>query len=486
MISDELKAILDTIKARDLNEIFVIDANNEKNITLDDFYKDILLLSREIDNYNLCNKIALVLENSYFLMVLYFSCLISKRLAIPIDPKLGQKRILEVLDELDDVDVVCEEGWDFGSIKKLGINDFFIQDKSGLNSIDFFEKINELDITQTYLITFTSGTSGKLKGVKNSLANLLLCANAFIKLHKINPTQIFAHNMVMTYMAGIFNTIFIPFVACSKIVLCERFSINFATKFWNIVNKYNIDTFWFSPTMLAMLQKMDRDIIGIEYCKKNETFWYVGTAPLTNKLKKEFEEKYAVKLYQSYGLSETLIISSVEEKSHNEHAEPGVGKLLSGVQISFDDNNEILLNVPWMYLGYTNTPDSEYFSNNMYKSGDVGVLKNNILFITDRKKDLIIRGGINLSPKLIETSIESISGVEEIAIVAIKDDMMSEKIGCALVLKKNVKLEDVKKQILEQVKSLGYGYTVDNIVVTDELCRNLNGKIDKNRIEGLF
>jgi len=106
-------------------------------------------------------------------------------------------------------------------------------------------------------------------------------------------------------------------------------------------------------------------------------------------------EKYGVELLPSYGLSETLFISTRVKGDMG--AEASVGSVLPMVNLQFSDAEEIFLDVPWMFLGYSNENTAEYFDGKYYKSGDLGEIVQGHLQITGRKKDLIIRGGMNIT-----------------------------------------------------------------------------------------
>src|SRR5690606_18696052 len=114
---------------------------------------------------------------------------------------------------------------------------------------------------------------------------------------------------------------------------------------------------------------------------------------------KLFEKKYLLDLYESYGLSETLIIST---NCPSAKKQGSVGILLEGASVSFASDGEILVHVPWMFQGYLNVGNSTALLNGWFSSGDVGTQKEGFIYVTERKKDLIIRGGINISPKLIK------------------------------------------------------------------------------------
>ncbi len=484
--SEKIANIIDKISKRELSDIFIYDDIAGRTIAVGQFYRDVLTTISLMEKRKLNKTIILIMNNCYELVVLYFACLLSSRVASPIDPKLGKDSIVEITKGEKNTSFITDEQWLIEEREESNYKTLFQNNDVTINESDFIPLLYSIDFNDLYLLSYTSGTSGKFKGVKNSAANLFLAAEAFCILQEINSERCFLHSMVMTYMAGILNTIFMPFVSCSSIVLCERFSVDVAVNFWSIMSRYNINSLWLSPTMLALILKVNRGDNGIEYCKDNSIDWFIGTAPLSENLKRMFEDKYSVKLYESYGLSETLFISSVTAKSHRSGVSCGVGELLGGVKIIYGEANELLLDVPWMFLGYSNEPTEDYFEDSLYKSGDIGNIADGILYITERKKDLIIRGGINISAKAIERIVLQNSFVNEAIVLPLKDDLMGEIICCAVILNSDTDIKALQKNIKKEVKKFGNGYTVDRLIAVDEFICNLNGKIDKTRMKELF
>ena len=156
-----------------------------------------------------------------------------------------------------------------------------------------------------------------------------------------------------------------------------------------------------------------------------------------------------------------------------------MGKLLEGVEYKFGDDGEMLVKVPWMFLGYTNEPTEHYFSGGYYKTGDLAKIEDGILSITGRSKDLIIKGGMNLSPALIENVVTSIEGVEECSAFSVLNKFKEELVvlGYSSTLKDT---EELEKTISAAVlNALGKNYMIDRFYHVASIPKNVNGKNDK-------
>lgn len=466
----------------DFNSIFVTDTLAKKSYSYNDFFARCIELARTFKSQKQRTHTVFVMENSIELLSCYFASIFAGKIATAIDPLKGKDEIANILGSISDSYIVTDKV----GMAKLDSIDLLLEPGSfdavspvrtevKESVVDYF---TSRDFDNDYLLTFTSGTTGNTKGVRHSLNNLLKSADAFNRYFNMGKEQIFAHFMPMTYMAGILNSIFQPFVACSQIVIMGRFSPMRAFTFWQMIAEYKVNAMWLSPSMLTIILKVGNHKVGQEYCSQVKPLFFIGTAPLHMSTRQEFEATYDVTLFASYGLSETLFLST-ETPETLALGGGNVGKLLEGVEYRFGEDGEFLVNVPWMFLGYTNEPTENYFEGSSYKTGDLAKIEENILSIVGRSKDLIIKGGMNISPTLIESVVTEVTGVEECSAFSIMSDMKEELI----VLGYSAQTKDVdaiEKEIASKVVSkLGKNYMIDYFYRVSAIPKNINGKNDK-------
>ena len=368
--------------------------------------------------------------------------------------------------------------------RKADFKDFKIRNLE-VNYLDLTNIFVKIDYDSLFIITFTSGSTGKSKGVMHSFNNFAFSSEKFSKQFGFNKTHKFFHNLPMSYIGGILNLLILPLISESKIIISDRFDISKIINFWHEPIKYSANTFWFPPTIISLLLKLDRGDIGTNYSKKNKIIGLVGMAALKENVKKEFEEKYKIPLFESYALSETFFLST----NFPEYDKAGTtGKLLEDVKIEFSQEGEILIDVPWMFLGYIGLKNDEFFVESKYISGDIGRMDNEgYLQLTGRKKDLIIKGGINISPKKIEDFLSKFDFLEECIAIGVEDEILGEKIVCFYVTKRSRLDNDIIKEINRDiVKNVGIEYNIDEFVSIDEIPRNLNGKIDRPKMREIY
>lgn len=471
LIKDKVIQQLLTI---DREAVFVIDEINQKKYKYKDILEHCISISRCLARFE-TEEVLVCLDNGIELFLLYFAAILSNKTIIPVDPQKSIDEIGRICELHPHARLVSDTPIKNNKIiQPAQIFNYCSQCKSKWGDFNYFDTI---DFQKTYLITYTSGSTGSPKGVKHCLNSLFYSAFDFNELMDFNEKSIVAHVMPMTYMAGILNTILLPLIAKSKIVLLPRFNIGEAAQFWGQVQMYKINTFWLSPVMLKLLYTLDPKGKAGEYLSSGEMKFCIGTAPLSQNTKRQFEERYQVCLFESYGLSETLFIASNHADSFG--PKQSSGEILHNVELKIMEDGEILLKTPWMFLGYTNDHTENYFQEGYYKTGDLGYMENNLLYITGRKKELIIKGGMNINPHDIQLKILETNLVRDCCVAGVT--LEEEKIVCWYVGDKTE--EELKKNINLHIETtLGPIYKVDIFKKADNLPRNLNGKLDKLKL----
>jgi len=230
---------------------------------------------------------------------------------------------------------------------------------------------------------------------------------------------------------------------------------------------------------------------GKIYCKKNIRLVLSGTAPLPQSVKQTFEKNYNVKIFENYGLSETLFVSTINPKNHSSNS--GLGKVLpnvkirivdkQGKEVSNGDEGEILVKTPYLTEIFANQANSKKLSQGWFETGDLGKIIHQNLFITGRKKDLIIRGGINISPANIENIFHKNKHVLECAVVGIPHKFQGEEIIAVIRIDENENFEKIKDALnISCKKNLSTLEQPSRIVNLKQFPHATYGKIQKNKI----
>lgn len=422
-------------------------------------------------------RVAFVCSNSPELLILYWAMLMLNGVAMPLDALKGELEIRDMLATAEPDLVVFDSPFEteFPMVTTADLR------QAAAESSAPFPGYGSLDYDHDYLVVFTSGSTGRAKGVIHSFRDLFLSAESFAARFGFGPDNVFFHNFPMAFMAGILNTFVMPLISGSQVIVGERQSVVAACAFWNRVAATGADTFWFNPTFCNLLLQLDRGTVGTDYCRGRRVVACIGTAPLDPRTKQAFEAKYGFELFESFGLSETLFIST--NTPQVPRVAGSVGVILDGASVTHAQDGELMLDAPWTLRRYLR---SETPCQRPFPSGDLGEIRDGNLFITGRKKDLIIKGGINVSPRKIELFLsERFPSVGNVAVVGCPDPVMGEKTVCCLV--GAVPGPETRKRINQGLRDeLGKDYVVDEFAGLDAFPLNVNGKIDKPALRKAF
>jgi long-chain acyl-CoA synthetase len=287
------------------------------------------------------------------------------------------------------------------------------------------------------MLLYTSGTTAKPKGVMITHGNVLSSfANAF-QLNPDLPKGPMLHMLPLTHVFGILMLKLANGWGLSSVLL-SQFD---PTRALQSIERHKPHYMPVVPTMLVyLLHHPERDKYNVSSLRRITN----GGAALSEPLRLDFERAFGCRVEQGYGLSESVAVAAgyAEDTPYR----PGsAGVATPGVQIRIlDENNETLpprglgeicLSGGNITQGYWQDAEATRaaFSDGWLHTGDVGYLdEDGFLFITDRKKDLIIKGGENISPREIEEILANHPAVAESAVIGIPDPVFGEEI-CAVV-----------------------------------------------------
>jgi long-chain acyl-CoA synthetase len=430
-------------------------------------------------------RVLVLLPNGVPLAATYFACLMAGIVIVPVNPALTAKEIGTILRLAKVSLVVFSAGTSSrlnGAVVKLTVPSLkfvrsgaagYERETTGEGAILDLDRIERVewglpfsDCRQedSFLLLFTSGTTALPKGVVHSAGSELGNAVTFNATMGFDKESRFLHLWPMAYSSGILNTLLSPFMAEGSVILANPFDARSPLGFWNTVIENKVNTLWLSPTMLAVLLAVDRDARGPAYCKEYLRAVCCGTAALPLVLKRNFEQKYGVEIYESYGLTELLLVAA--NSPRYPRRDKSVGTALPGVDIRVgrpegtDDNDdiggEILVRTPYAMAGYVDPNSGELSklaAGSYYQTGDIGRLDaDGNLFITGRKKDLIVRGGQTISPAAVREALLSCADVEDAYVVGLPHQFYGEEVGAVVKLRAGVHFAQVKGRILEHCR----------------------------------
>ncbi len=291
-------------------------------------------------------------------------------------------------------------------------------------------------------ILYTSGTTGRPKGVVQTHKNLY--SNAMNGWNSAKTRRIGETNLLVLPLAHTFglSALLSGFLSAGRSILMRWFS---ADDVLALIERHRVKSMSGVPTMFVYMLNHPR---ASDYDTSSVERWLVGAAPMPVSQLEEFERKFGGTMYVGYGLTESCPGVAVEREGMPR--KPGsTGVALQGVTIRILDDEgrdvapgtmgEITVQGDNVSPGYYRNREATTaaFRDGWLLTGDIGYLdEDGYLFVVERKKDLLIRGGFNVYPKDVEEVIYHHPAVSEAAVVGVPDSLMGEEV-CAYVVKKD-------------------------------------------------
>lgn len=395
------------------------------------------------------------LDNSYFYILIYFACFINNFIIVPINKNI-QKKEINKLKKIIKPKLIISKEFDYEKVnikknKKINFN---------------VHKINS--------VFFSSGTTGEPKGIMHNYKSLINSAKNFQYLKKRKNMK-FLSFLPMSYMAGFLNSIIYPLISNGTIIIKKKFDYDLIKNFFLIIKKYKINTLWATPTNIILLNRIHKKSKN-KYLKEI----FVGMAKLNQKDKLTFKRKFNIKCLESYGTSEALFVSV--KKNYNENSSSG--NLVKNTNIKFN-NKEIIVYSNSIMAGYYFNEKSLSISKNnkFFNTGDLGYIKNGQVYITGRKKDLIIKGGENIYPSEIENILLKSKKIKNTKVFGIDDEIAGEEIVIAIEPSEKKDQSLIRKYICSQLKPI---HQPKHILFVNNIPVNANGKIDIKKLKKLI
>jgi acyl-CoA synthetase (AMP-forming)/AMP-acid ligase II len=382
-------------------------------------------------------------------------------------------------------------------------------DEELLKSKSIFSSDEAVTKDDEALIVYTSGTTGNPKGVVLTQYNLLADAKGISEWHEITNSQRMMCVLPIHHVNGTIVTLVTPMYAGAGVVLNQKFQSEY---FFERIEKEKVNIVSVVPTLLAFL---------IEYYKskpqtplpKPHTLRHIicGAGPLTVELGEQFEDTFGIRIVHGYGLSETTCYSCylpihLTDTRHKhwmrDFGFPSIGCAIpqNEMMIAGEDGNELApsekgeiairgFNVMKYY--YNNDEANEKtFSYGWFRSGDEGFYEigedgNKYFFITGRLKELIIRGGVNLSPLEIDEVIARCPGVKAGIAVGFENDFYGEEVGAYVQKIEGTSLTE--KEVIDHcLANLPFSKTPKVVIFGNDIPVTSTGKYQRNKCKPLF
>ncbi|MBI2710929.1 MAG: AMP-binding protein [Actinobacteria bacterium] len=350
----------------------------------------------------------------------------------------------------------------------------------------------EPDEDATATINYTSGTTARPKGVEQTHRALWLNATTFGWHTGVSDRDTYLHTLPMFHCNGWG----MPFATCAMGVPQVVLRKVDGTEILRRVDRYGVTLLCGAPAVVnAILDaaaSWDGDIPG-----RGTTRMVVAGAPPPTRTIERIESELGWEFIQIYGLTETAPLLTINRgRAEWDGLDPGAraaklsraGAPAIGIRVRVDGQGEVLGRGNHVLEGYWEQPDAtaDAIVDGWFHTGDGGSLDGEgYLTISDRKKDVIISGGENVSSIEVEDALFSHPGVAEVAVIGIPDDKWGELVTALVVTAPGAQVTD--QELIAHCRARLAGFkTPKRIEFRDSLARTATGKLQKFKLRAPY
>ncbi len=443
------------------------------------------------------DKVVIFMPNVPEFVISYFAIQRIGALVVPINAKLTKPEINYILNHSNASAIIAHE-LIFESVKTLDANILKIKTgeewgewKSFTNIINnASSQVVDCSLVESDLSTllYTSGTTGKPKGVLFSYRNILTVAQMIAVEMEVKPESRILLMMPLSHSAPLHLFLMAGMTVGSTLVLRATFTPDLLIE---AAESEQTTHFFGAPVAYLLTAKV---LQNKEANLSSMLWWVYGGAPISTGevefIKKEFKTDNLVCVYglTEAGPSGSLLFSEEHDNKAGSigkraplHTEIRIGDE-AGNDVDVNEVGEILIKGPGNMIGYYKNEQAteETFVNGWLKTGDLARYdEDGYIWIVDRAKDLIISGGANIYPLEIENILINHPDIQEVAIIGRKNEDWGETPMALYVSEKEIKSEDMKLFLKNQLAS----YKIPKIYKkVDILPRNATGKVLKHEL----
>lgn len=405
------------------------------------------------------DKVAVQLPNLPHFLFTYFAVLKAGLVMVPLNPLLRAPEVAYHLEDSDAKVLVTFESFAEEALKgadqienlvtyvvNLPGNDLRPEGTLNFDELYFADDTGEIEPTSadaTAVIIYTSGTTGKPKGAELTHFQLYMNCTVAGDLFGSRDDDVGVAVLPMFHVFGLSSVLNVAVRFGGSLVCIPRFG---STAVLDAIERHRCTIFSGVPTMYV-------DLLHANVAQRDLSSLRVGVsggAPLPGEVIKAFEEKFpGVVILEGYGLSETASTTTFNV-SAEERKVLSIGRPIWGVEVRVvgeddhalppgkDSVGEIIVRGHNVMKGYYKKPEAtaEAFRNGWFHTGDLAYQdEDGYLFIVDRKKDLVIRGGYNVYPREVEEVLYGHPAVAAAAVIGRRDEKLGEEVVAYVSLK---------------------------------------------------
>src|SRR5262245_6021491 len=439
-------------------------------------------------------RVAVVSPNAARLFVSFFGVSGSGRILVPVNFRLNAEEVEYIVEHSGASMLLVDPELD-DALSSVGAKHRFVIGADADREL-FLEGAEperwEPDEDATATINYTSGTTARPKGVQLTHRNIWVNATVFGWQTGVNDRDVYLHTLPMFHCNGWGMPYAVTGMGGRHVVIRKIDGVEILRR----VEEHGVTLLNGAPAVVNAVLEAAADWHG-ESPGRGRTRIVVAGAPPPTRTIERVETELGWEFIQIYGLTETAPLLTMnrgraeyDDLSRRERAQQlgRAGAPTLGVQLRVDAQGEVHGRSNVIMDGYWEQPDAtaDAIPDGWFRTGDGGVIDDaNYLSISDRKKDVIISGGENVSSIEVEDCLFSHPAVAEVAVIGVPDEKWGETVKALVVLAPGA--EASQDDLIGHTREhLAHYKCPTSIEFRSELARTATGKLQKFKLRGPY
>jgi fatty-acyl-CoA synthase len=443
-------------------------------------------------------RVAILSPNSARFLISFFGVSGYGRVLVPINYRLNAAEVTYIVDHSESRVVLFDPELK-GIVEDLDIDEAICLDGSGDESL--FADVagpepaaSAFEETATCSINYTSGTTANPKGVQLTHRNCWLNAASFGWHLGVSDRDVLLHTLPMFHANGWGMPYAATAMAARHVVLRKVDGEEILAR----IEREGVTLLCGAPAVVAMIldASAKRTAEGRATPGRGTVRIVVAGAPPPRRVIERVETELGWEFVQIYGLTETSPLLTVNrapiawdglDPAERATRLGRAGVPAVGVEIAVDTDGEILARSNHVFEGYWNqrAETDKALEGGWFHTGDGGEFDGAYLVITDRRKDVIITGGENVSSIEVEDCLFQHPAVAEVAVIGVPDETWGETVKALVVLREGH--DATEADLIEHCRgSLAHFKCPKSVELRQELARTATGKLQKFKLRAPY
>ncbi|MFW3616823.1 AMP-binding protein [Billgrantia antri] len=485
---------------------FLVAPESGEELTFAQLRERVALVSAQLDAMG-CRRgdhVAMLMDNGLWTATLLLAVMAGGRVAVPLNAIAGDAQLEYVLDHCD-AKVLFASAQHEARARRLGgavgrgirvvpaCPDLGPQWPTEGSVAG--QEMTPLEPDANALLMYTSGTTGKPKGVMLTHRNVMAGGQNTVEAHALSAEDRALCVLPLYHINAEIVTVIAPLISGSSVVMPHRFSTR---AFWGWLRDHRCTWFSVVPTIVAYLLERGEARVRDNPDLARLRFGRSASSALPAASHQAFEREFGIPLIETMGLTETAaqILSNPLPPFQVQYGSPGIAygnevKVVAGngEESPCGEIGELMVRGDNVMKEYYKNPEATAQTltpDGWLHTGDLGYQdEDGFFYITGRLKELIIKGGENIAPREIDDALLKHPAVLEAAAFAQEDDQYGQQIMACVVFKSGRRASESELQRFCD-KEIGTFKTPKNIHAVQWLPRGPSGKVQRLKIADML